>query len=432
VSYGQNCWSLDSCLHYALEKNLTLKELDLDIGLQEVKTSQTKNNFLPDLNAIATGGYNGGQYITPTYPSYPTYPTNPTINQFPVNGAYSENFNINMTWTLFSGLHNYYLSQKAQSEFQYQVFNKDVQERNIKIDITAHYLQILLNDYQLGITQEQFNYTKQQKLRIQELLNVGRATQYQLLQLDAQLGLDSLAVTKALNELRYSKVLLQSLLNLKKDESFDVLIQEDLSIKQEFKIADSSVQSFPEIKQIEELEKINSINLKIAQAERYPTLSLKASLGTGYSGYNEELIGTQFHQISLDSQFNKNYYQSIALTLTIPIFSKKIVSSEIATAKIEVKKSQVQREQAVIEIQNKIDELNIEVENAKSELGASETSLKSITQSFEEATSRYEEGLIDFTSYLQIKKTLFEAQSEYLQSKFQYLFKMKTLDFYTE
>lgn len=128
----------------------------------------------------------------------------------------------------------------------------------------------------------------------------------------------------------------------------------------------------------------------------------------------------------------ENFYQSAILTLSVPIFNNAQVSRNIALSKIELEKSRVAKEEALLELQNKIEQLQIEIINAISELEASAVALESAKLSFQAAEIRYKEGLISFMEYTEVKTRLFRSKLELLQAKFLYKFKLDILECYID
>ena len=161
-----------------------------------------------------------------------------------------------------------------------------------------------------------------------------------------------------------------------------------------------------------------------------PRLTLSSSLGSGYSGNNKEFRGLEFVPKSFEMQLDENFYQSATLTLNIPIFNRGTIRSNAELARIEMLKMKVKKERTIVELEYKIEQLQIEINNASVQLNVSKTALNTAKKSFENTTLKYEEGFIHFANYTEAKKKLFQAQSEFIQAEFQYLFKQKLLSYY--
>ncbi len=411
-------WTLEDCIDYALENNLSLEASKLDLALSETSQKYVKYRYLPILNTAGTHGYNLGQSI------------DPFTNEFATDRVRSNNLYLSSSWTLFSGFERYYISKKANHELQYQQFNYEVKKRNLRIDVTAQFLQVLLNHYQSEVVQEQLKYTQKERERCLKLVELQEKTKYDLYQIEAQVASDSLIVTKASNELHLSKLQLKQFLNMKSEDKFEIYISQDVENSLQARLTDINYEQLPEFKQYEMLEKTSLSNLKLNKSKRYPSLVLNSSLGSGYSGNNKEFQGEKLVQKPFNKQLEENFYQSANLTLYIPIFNNAQAAQNIALARVELQKSQVEKEKALLDIQNKIEQLKIEIGNVSSELQASKTSLKSAELSFQSAELKYNEGLISFIEYVEVRTQLFKAKSELLKAKFLYKFKLDILECY--
>ena len=156
---------------------------------------------------------------------------------------------------------------------------------------------------------------------------------------------------------------LKQFLNIKTEANLEIDTSFTNNDKENF-VAEIDYTQLEENLLIQQQQRVQEQNIKIAQSGRYPTLSLSGSIGSGYSGNNKELVGTEFLPKPFNIQVEENFYQTATLTLSIPIFNGNQVNSQIQLANIELDKSQLQQEKTILEIENKIEQLKIEIENA--------------------------------------------------------------------
>jgi len=413
-----NTWNLEKCINYATKNNLDFKTSQLNLTQIEIQKKQTKYALLPSLSGGASHGYNWGQKI------------DPFTNQFATDRVRSNSLYLSSNVTLFSGLRNYYLKKKTNSDYLVQKYNNEIQKRNLKIEVTALFLQALLNQKTIAIANKKLNYSVKQKNRIQILIFQEHKTKYDLYEIESQLAMDSLVLVKAKNEYKISVLQLKQYLSLKKETTFEidtVFNQKEVS-NSYFKV---DYENLIETNLQKEQQKINTYNLKIAKSGLYPTLSLSASLGSGYSGNNKELVGQEYLPKPFDIQLQNNFYQTVTLNLSIPIFNGYQTRTQINSAKIEIKKAQIQQEKISLDLENKIEKLKIEIDNLSTQIQSTKIALFSTQKAFEVATLKYESGTINFYQYSESRNKLFEIQSEYLQVQFRYSFKVRILECYS-
>lgn len=419
IVISQANWSLEECLQYAEENHVNLKLKQLDIQQAEISKKQTNLNYLPSLNGGATHGYNWGQSI------------DPFTNQFATNRVQTNNFYLSSNWSIFKGLQNYHLQKKSESEREYQQYNLEIERRNLKIDITAAYLQVVLNHSIWQIKSEQFDYSLSQKNRIRELVELSYSTHNDLLEITAQTALDSAQMIRSQNDYRLSLLQLKQLLNFQVDEDFAIQLT-DCNESNSFVHADPNYSDLPELRAIELRQQMSDLELKIAQGRLSPTLNVNASMGSGYSGNSQEFVGNQLQPKPFPTQLEENFYQTAALSLSIPIFNNWSVGAEIQRAKIEMERTRLEKVQLTQDLSYKIEQLQIELVNIKGNMEALKIALNSSEAAFESATLKYENGYIKFTEFLEVKNKLFNTQSELTQMKVELFFKQLVLTLYGE
>ena len=415
--YGQKKWNLERCIEYSFLNNNSIQISTLNIELIETKNKYQKHYLIPTLNGGVSHGYNWGQSI------------DPFTNQFATNKVRTNTLYLSSSYNLFSGLQNYYSQKKSIVEIQYQQYNREVEKQNLKINITANYLQVILNYQNYHIALEQVNLTLRQVERILNLISEEQLTSIDKLEVEAQLSLDSLSLIKSENKYKYSLITLKNLINIPNSEYFEIELNQSLN-DSTLNIYIVDLGGLPQIKIYDKKIDLEHYNMKIAQSGYYPSLSLSGSIGSGYSGNNIDLINGEVKIKPFNEQLDKNFYQTVSLSLNIPILNSGITKSSIELSKIEIEKSILERQQAIVESKSLIEKLKIDIINAQAEKSASEKAYKSISKIMEVTALKYEEGEINFATYLEIRNKLFMAKTEQKNSEINLLFKQKILGYY--
>lgn len=419
TSICQESWTLEKCIEYAINNNLKIKESQLNVDISNASIKQTSFNFVPTLQGYASHGYNWGQRI------------DPFTNTFATNQVRSNNFYLSSSATLFSGLQNYYIKQQAITDHKDQQYSIEIIQRNLRIDVTAAYLQVLLNREILSSYSEQLKLTLQQKERTKILINANRKTTSDILEIEAQLSLDKLNVTKAENDIKTVTLVLRQLINLPNETDFSIVTD---SVNQGI-IPILAIETSSLIEMQQAQGRLNSSNnaLQIAKGGVYPRLSVNAYVGTGFSGNNKELNNSGEVITKLfNQQLDENLYQAVNFSMNIPILDRHQAAFNIQRSKIEVEKAKINQETTKRILENNFAQLRIDIENAKAEVESSKKFLKFAQLSADNAKLRFENGVINFTAFNEINTKLFVAQSNLIQAKFKYDFKNKLMLIYSE
>lgn len=415
--FAQN-WTLDNCIDTALQNNLNLKSGLIRSQIASVNLKNSRHNLLPSLNAGVTHGYNWGQTI------------DLFTNQFATDRVMFDNFYLSSSVALFSGLQNFYTIKANNVAVQESFLDQEIFQRNIKIDVAAAFLQVLLNKEIIALAKDNLKKTEEQYNRIEELVSAHQATLFELSEIDAQQHLDKYTITKAENDLRYSKLLLQQLLNIPiKNDSFDISASFSDSTHSLF--SDTVISTLPEIVKIELGIQKQLYFLKSLKGRYYPSILLNGSIGSGYSE-NNKMININGDLVSrpFGEQFKNNLYQSLSINLSIPIFNKNATRNQVKIQELELQSLYINKQNEYNQLKQKIEQLFVDILNTSSQLEALEKVHSSALLNYENFQVRYETGNATYTQLIEAKNKLFQAESELIQAKYQVLFKQTVLGFY--
>lgn len=416
-SNAQN-WTLDNCIDTALQNNLTLKSGLIQSQIASVNLKNSKHNLLPSLNAGVTHGYNWGQTI------------DLFTNQFATDRVLFDNFYLSSSVALFSGLQNFYTIKANNVAVQESILEQEIFQRNVKMDVSAAFLQVLLNKEIIELAKDNLKKTEEQYNRIQELVSAQQATKFELSEIDAQQHLDNYTITKAENDLRYSKLLLQQLLNIPINDGFDIFASFSDSLIHSF-LSDTAISTLPEIVKIELGIQKQLYLLKSMKGRYYPSILLNGSMGSGYSE-NNKMLNSNGDLVSrpFGEQFNNNLYQSLSFNLSIPIFNKNATRNQVKIQELELQSLYINKQNEYNQLKQKIEQLSVDILNTSSQLEALEKVHSSALLNYENFQVRYETGNATYTQLIEAKNKLFQAESELIQAKYQLLFKQTVLGFY--
>ena len=448
--YAQKEWSLQNCIDYALANNIQVKQQQLNEQLAKINLLQSKTGLIPNLYGNASHGYNNGKTI------------DMYTNQFASNTVQSDNLYLSSSVTLFSGFQLLNNIKQSKIDLQTSQYDLDKMMNDISLNLATAYLQILYNIEILNNAENQLKITNQQVARTQKLVDVGTVAKGSLLTLEAQAATEDLSVVTAQNNLDLSYLILTQMLDLNTTDNFKIeipIIQTpaDSSLKTTpEQIYSFAVQSQPEIKSAELKVTSSEIGLYIARGRRSPILSLRASYGTGYSGASKRLKGInpsgldtigitsetppvyvvspgftyEYENTPFKDQFNDNVNKSISFNLSIPVFDGWQTNTNISKAKIAIQSAEYTLQTAKNTLYKSIQQAYADATAALNKYKSSQKSVAALKESYKYAEQKFEVGLVNTTDYNDAKNKLAEAESNLLQAKYEYVFRLKVLDFY--
>lgn len=412
-------WTLKECVDYALENNISVKqsELDKNSSLEDVKVA--KWNFAPNLNASASQNFNFGSSIGVSGSRIPA-------------DFRSNNFGVNSTVNLFDGFANIQGLKQSKIGVQIQEATIAKMKNDISLNVVNAYLQILFAQEQLKVAQSQLSISEGQVERIKELVDAGVLPLGDLLNIKSTMANDKQSLVVAENSVLISSLSLCQLLQLETskisvadvgvDISNQTILSNDVSA-----IYNRANETFPEIKMAELNILSAQKGIQISKANFYPSLSASFGLNTAYQHRQST---TDISPFLFSDQIDDNLGQSVSLQLSIPIFNRYQFRSAVNKSKINYQKIEYNLKSERLRLQQTIQNAYTDALASSKSYDAATTSVDAQTKAFDYSQERFKAGAINSFDFNQTKNNLVNAQSQLIQSKYDFMFKLKVLEFY--
>jgi outer membrane protein len=423
-------WTLEECVKYAIDNNISIKQVELDTKTAEIGKKDAFGNFLPSLNANGSHSWNIGlnQDIT-------TGLLRNQTTQFTAAGA-------NVGVDIYKGMQNQNTLRRANLSIVAAKYQLTKMKEDIALNVANAFLQVLFNKENLKVQQEQKANNEKQLIRSEELVKAGSVPRGDLLDIKATVASDNQRVITAENALLISKLSLAQLLQLKEFYDFDVT--DDTSAKDENGILSQTPNSIydkakelrTELKIAKTNLEISEKNVEIAKGAFQPTLQ-------GFYNFNSrvsyadvplfdstgKIIGTQAPP-SFFSQFGDNKGQSFGAQLSIPIFNGFSAKNNVERSKVNLEKSKIAVEQEELTLQRNVFTAFTDAKGGLNAYESAITAVEAREEAFKYAKERYAVGMMNSFDFNQSQTLLSNAQSEVLRTKYDYIFKIKILEFY--
>ena len=407
-------WSLEDCITYAIENNITVKEAALNKSIAEIDYSKAKSSRLPNLFGSASQSFSSGNTIDPITSSYVTDQINST------------NVGINSTMTLFQG--NQISNQIKQNKLllEQRVFLEEVEKNNIELNILEVYLQTLYSKESIAIAENNLEASEKEVLRSKARLDAGTIALSDYTEAQSQAATNKYNVIASKNDYQQYIIQLKQLLELSPLENLEIeTIDENMDLINleidKNQLYNNAIGFLPEIQASKLNIAANEKELDIAKGGFLPTLSLTGSIGSGYTSINDN---------TFSDQFDINFNQKIGLSLTIPIFNRNQTKAAVQTASINIEKAEIQKQNTEKEVYKKVETAYQNAVSAQEQVIAAEASKTAAEQSYKLAQKKYELGGLSTTDLVISQNTFTNAQQNYLQSKYLNILYHQLLQFY--
>lgn len=414
-SIAQEKLSLKECINRAIEKNISIKNSSLDLLNSSENKKTAIGNFLPSLNINGNHSWNTGltQNIT----------TGILENQTTENSS----MNMSVGIDVFNGLANIRRLHRANLDLLAKKYQLEDMKEDISLLVANSYLQILFNKEQLDVQKSQLKISQEELNNAKEKFNNGVIPEGNLFEIEANLALSEQNVIMAENSYQLSKLSLSQLLMFGDSDNFDIA-DENYEIPQTDIINKSAKEILEEAMKNRNDIKLAETNLEIAIKDQQISRSTLLPSATAFYSYNSRVIMDA--PTSLKSQFDLNAGESIGLQLNIPILNSWSSRVGIKKSKLNVLRSKNLLDQTKMDLENTIYQALNDAKGAMKSYEAAKKSEIARKTAYEYAKERFENGALNTINYFQAQQLFETSQSELIKAKYDYIFKIKVLEFY--
>jgi len=457
--YSQKKWTLIECVKYAMENNISVRQSALQTDVSEINYKQSKLSQIPSLNLSNSDGLSYGKSQDPS--------TGILENQ----NYFSVNLNLQSSVQIF----NWFSKKNTILANQWSAMAANAATDKLKNDIALtvanSYLQILLAREQEQIAEVQVKQSRSQLELVIKQVDAGTMAEFNATELESQLANDTANLITATGNVAQAKYVLKAYMNIDAADSFDIAepAMEQIPVMPIGELQPESVYASALASQPQ--QKMNEYNLNAAEKNSlaakgtlYPAISAFGNLGSSYGYFRTPLFtqvfsgyapsglvvrdnsggfidvqkpvyknGVQNGYITSEpfgTQFNNNFGQSIGLSLSVPIFNGWQAKANYKKSKINIKNLEYQ-----IDLDNKTLKQNIyQAYNAAvvalAKLTSSEKAVQAAQKTYDYTLTRYTVGMIGTLELVTNQNNLFTTKLQYALNQFDYVFKMKVLEYY--
>lgn len=449
---GQEKWSLQQCVDYALKNNVSVKQSDVQARITAITAKQGKASLYPNITGSINSSYQHG--LT----------TNPTTNILESASYLSGNMNLQASYNIFNWNARKNTIAANNLNLKADEIGIDKAKNDISLAVANAFLQVMLRREQARISDLQMNQSKAQLSNTRKLVNAGSQPELNAIQLEAQLAKDSSAVLQA------DALIEQSFINLKAYMNYDFTLPFDIASPS---VDDIPIDNITDVQpdavyrlalQTQPLQKMYRVRIeaagkqvKAARGYMYPGLAAFGGMSTRVinskrpipgllpdkpDGSYVKVDGTQYPVYSpsfgivgysgtrLFKQLNQNFGQDIGVGISFSIFNNYTSRTQWERAKANVSQLKLQNEQENLNLKANIYNAYQDAFSSFQKYQASQRTVAYSQKALDISKKRFDIGLLGTLDYIITQNNLYLAQIEEVSNQYDFVFKMKVLEFY--
>ena len=449
LSGQTKAYTLEECVLLALDKNISIKQSEIEIESAAIDRADAIGGFLPRISAQSQHIWNNGlsQNIT-----------NGLIENLTTQFS---SFGGNIGLTIFNGNQNINQLSRANLNLISRQYQLDDMKDDISLFVANAYLQVMFNRELEQVQRYQLEITKEDLKRTQIRIDAGVLTQADIFEIEANLASQEQALVQAENNYRLSLISLAQLLLITDyenseiaDEDFEIpfsdilsqkpkdIYEKALTIRNDIKLGVANIEvakkdiSLAKGALMPSLTAFYNYNTRISYSDRFIQTGNLIESPIGFVKGTGESVVTQFSEreiakpLSFGTQFGQNDGQSYGLSLNIPIFNGSSVRNNIKRRELNLRRVENQFEQTKLDLENTVNQAFLNTQGAIKFYEASEKTLRAREEAFQIAQNRFEAGVMNSFDFIQAKQRYQISASDIVRAKFDYIFKLKVLEFY--
>ncbi len=411
--YAQTVWTLDRCISYAVENNLTVKNRQLDHLSAEYDVIEAQDKFLPSVNAMASQSFNFGRGLT----SHNTYAERNTKNF---------QWGVSMDMPIFQGLSARRQVKVAEINLRSMLLQTEAAKDNITLNVISQYLQVLYCKEMVKIAKEQISLSEYESTRQKALAEAGKIAEVDVLQAESQLAADKVTLIENENNLTLAFLDLTQLLQLPTIDGFDISPVDDVMplLQSPDVIYESALKNNYDVLKASNDVDASKAAVALAQSGYIPRLSLNAGIGSSY--YNISGLDND----SFNRQMRDNLNKYIGLSLSIPIFDAFSTRNSIRKARVKETTAKLRKLEAETNLYKEIQQAYYRAMTANKKYTTSAETMEISRQTFEAMKEKYELGRSNPTEFEQAKSAYNKSCIENVQSRYEYILRCRILNYY--
>ena len=418
-------WTLRECIDYALQNNISLQKNRLNKLSAQEDILQSKAALLPSLSASTSQNA--------TFRPWPETGAATVANGYAVSSVdklyFNGSYSLNGNWTVWNGNRNRNTVKLNELSALQTELDSATTANSIQEQIAQLYVQILYSTEAINVHKSSLETSKKNEQRGQEFVNVGKMSKADLSQLTSQRAQDEYSIVEAESNLRNYKRQLKQLLQITDDEEFDIVVPvttDEMALQdipQMQTVYASALVTRPEIQNAKLGIESSDLNIKLAKAQKLPTIGVSGSAITNTTSMGNNSLGTQL---------KTNFNLGAGVSVSIPLLDNR-------STKTAVNKATIQKMNYMLDLQDKQTSLYSTIENYwlqavtnQNKFKAAKVATASQETSYELLSEQFRLGLKNIIELMNGKQNLLQAQQNELQSKYMTILNIEMLKFYQD
>lgn len=410
---AQQSWSLDRCVAYAIDNNISVKRQELQAVQGELAITEAKDRFLPQVSGYASQSFSFGRGLT-------------ADNTYANRNTSSFSAGAQLSLPIFQGLSAVRRLDYAKADLRALVEQTEAAKDDVELNVTGQYLQALYTAEMVQVARIRLGISQDELRRRDILLEAGKIPELDIYQAQAQVSQDELYLVNCVNDSAMAMLDLRQLLNLPAEAHFAIEALPDtlMPLLDPAEVFANALANNHALKAGRLATEAAEKNVSLAKTGYIPTLSFNAGIGSNYyttSGLTSEGFG---------SQMRHNFAKQVGFSLSVPLFDAFSTRNSVRRARVQADNARLQLDDSRQRLYKSIMTAYTQATAAHKKRDAAIVALESAEKAFDAMRIKYDNGKANATEFEKSRSDYTSTLAESVQARYEALLRARILNFY--
>lgn len=425
---AQNAMSLQQCIDYAQQHSIDIQKRSVEIDQQRNRLNTANNAWLPTVTS---------SFEENVMPHYST--SNSVVNTtgLPDNVLVSSTaLSVNAQMSLYNG--GKLKNQKKAEMFNLESLTSQMEKarNDLRIQVACQYMNVLYNQGLADVSMKQVETARELLDKAAILVKEGKRPQSEVATAASQLASCESQWEKDKGNVTLSRVNLAQVMNMENVDALQVAdsslqdgtVPEDVVIPAPESTFSEIVERFPSVLAANTSLKAAKHNTAVQKSALYPEISLFASLGTSYNYTTDNYVKPML--IGFGKQLWTNFGPTVGVRISYTIFNGFSTRNSVRNAQLSEMSARLEQDNARMQLRQELQQAYYNAVTAASTYKAAVKSEEASRIDYDFRQKSYDAGRSTIFELDEVRQKWVKAQNDAVLAKYEYLIRMKILDFY--
>lgn len=415
-------WTVDSCMHYAIERNLALKNRRLDSRIAREDFTAAVGDFLPSVGTSGAFGKRMGRSV------------DPKTNMYTTSSFLESRLGLDISLPVFDGFQRINRMQFARLNKQLSGVAEKADENRVAFEVLDACYAYLFDRKMSDLATQQRKLSERYHEQMLEYVALGLRSPSDLQEVKARLQSDIYQETVKRKTDRLSLLALKELLQMRDSDTLVVsdkdIEDKELSLPGNYSASEvyaASETVLPEFRMMHLREQASRKSLAIASGAFSPSIRADFSL---YSDYYDTERNADGQVVSFGRQMKNNWNKYIGLRVSFPIFSGLSRFAAVRKERFRLQQVRNSNEQQRLSLYKEIEDACLSLQASAEEYRQARLQLAAATTTLKENEEKWEEGMISVFELMEKRNIYISAKAELARTRLQHDLKQRMVEFY--